>query len=93
MKATDTENPIDETAENEDEESEEPAEENAKCEKSEEKPVKVSKSNKLTYMARVILDAGNQFKIWFHLEQERHFAYFVVVFCLALFCFVFRIFI
>lgn len=93
VKATDTENPIDEPDENEDEESEELAEEDAKCEKSEEKPVKVSKCKKLTYVTRVILDTGNQFKIWFHLEQERYFAYFVVVFCFVLFCFIFRIFI
>ena len=93
VKAADPKNPVDEPTENEDEESEDSAEENAKFEKSEEKPVKVSKSNKLTYMTRVILHKGNQFKIWFDLEQERNFAYYVVVFCFVLFCFIFRIFI
>ena len=93
VKAADPENPVDEPTENEDEESEDSAEENAKFEKSEEKPVKVSKSNKLTYMTRVILHKGNQFKIWFDLEQQLHFAYCVVVFCFVLFCFIFRIFI
>ena len=93
VKAADLENPVNEPTENEDEESEDSAEENAKFEKSEEKPVKVSKSNKLTYMTRVILHKGNQFKIWFDLEQERNFAYYVVVFCFVLFCFIFRIFI
>ena len=93
VKDADPENPVDEATENEDEESEDSAEENAKFEKSEEKPVKVSKSNKLTYMTRVILHKRNQFKIWFDLEQELHFAYCVVVFCVVLFCFIFRIFI
>ena len=93
VKAADPENPVDEPAENEDKESEDSAKENAKFEKSEEKPVKVSKSNKLTYMTRVILHKGNQFKIWFDLEQQLHFAYCVVVFCFVLFCFIFRIFI
>ena len=93
VKAADPENPVDEPTENEDEESEDSAEENAKFEKSEEKPVKVSKSNKLTYMTMVILHKGNQFKVWFDLEQERHFAYYVVVFCFVLFCFIFCIFI
>ena len=82
VKAADPENPVDEPAKNEDEESEDSAEENAKFEKSEEKPVKVSKSNKLTNMTRVILHKGNQFKIWFDLEQERHFSYYV---CFILF--------
>ena len=93
VKAADPENPVDEPAENEDEESEDSAKENAKFEKPEEKPVKVSKSNKLTYMTRVILHKGNQFKIWFDLEQEQNFSYYVVVFCFVLFCFIFRIFI
>ena len=90
VKAADPENLVDEPTENEDEESEDSAEENAKFEKSEEKPVKVSKSNKLTYMTRVILHKGNQFKIWFDLEQQLHFAYCVVVFCFVLFWFIIR---
>ena len=93
VKAADPENPVDEPTENEDEGSEDSAEENAKFEKSEENPVKISKSNKLAFMTRVILHKGNQFKIWFDLEQERNFAYYVVVFCFVLFCFIFRIFI
>ena len=58
VKDADTENQADESTKNEDVESEEPAEENAKSIKT----VKVSKRNKLTYMTRVILHTGSQFK-------------------------------